>query len=419
MSADMPAAPLQARRLILILTGGIAGYKAAELARLLSEAGASVRTVLTHSAQRFIGAATLEGLTGQPCMEEGSGVTAQGPEPGSGMAHIDWPRWAEGIIIAPASADFLARLAQGRANDFAALICLARARTHCSLFVAPAMNREMLSHPATQRNLAQVLADGALLLPPGEGSLACGETGPGRMMEPEHILESLAAHFAHKCLAGQHWLITAGPTREAIDPVRYLSNHSSGKMGFALARAAVQAGARVTLIAGPVALPTPLNVERVDVTSAQEMFDAVMARVQQCDGFIACAAVADWRAAQIAKQKIKKLGAIGERVPPVMALAENPDILASVAALPQPPFCVGFAAESENLSEYARAKREKKRVPLLVANLGPQTFGQDAARLTLLSAEGECEAGPASKEQLARWLVAEIAVRYRRHSSDE
>jgi len=317
------------------------------------------------------------------------------------------------VLVAPASADMIAKLVQGRADDLLSLLCLARPIERCPLLVAPAMNREMWAHPATQRNLVQLRADGATVLGPASGDQACGEIGDGRMLEPEELLADLIAFFQPKVLQGRSVLVTAGPTFEPIDPVRGLTNRSSGKMGFAIARAAAEAGATVTLVAGPVHLPTPRGVRRIDVGSAREMFDAVMLQAPAQDIFIATAAVADWRPAALAEHKIKK--ARGRAVPS-FELTENPDILAGVAALDgaandRRPFCVGFAAESEDLVRHAREKLERKRVPMIVANLGPATFGKDDNRLTIVDANGEHELARADKLTLARRLVAEIAGR--------
>jgi phosphopantothenoylcysteine decarboxylase/phosphopantothenate--cysteine ligase len=331
-----------------------------------------------------------------------------------GMAHINLTREADAVLVAPASADFIAQLAQGRTGELLALLCLARPLERVPLMLAPAMNREMWAHPATQRNVAQVRADGALVWGPGAGEQACGEVGDGRMLEAADLRDALIAHFQPRCLAGQAVLITAGPTFEAIDPVRGITNHSSGKMGFALARAAAEAGARVTLVAGPVHLPTPAGVQRVDVLSAQQMYDAVLPRAAQHAVFIATAAVADWRPVQAGEHKLKK---DGSGATPPLALTENPDILAAVAALPvgQRPFCVGFAAESQDLVRHARAKLLKKQLPLVVGNLGPATFGRDDNALVLVDAQGETElpagGGRADKLVLARALVADIARR--------
>jgi phosphopantothenoylcysteine decarboxylase/phosphopantothenate--cysteine ligase len=380
---------LTGRHIVLGLSGGIACYKAAELLRLLVKAGATVQVVMTAAAEQFITPVTLQALSNR------SVVTSQwdAREPNN-MAHINLTREADAVLVAPASADLIAQLAHGAASELLPLLCLARPIERCPLLVAPAMNREMWAHPATQRNLRQIAADGATVLGVGSGEQACGEVGDGRMLEPDELLEELVAFF------------------EPIDPVRGLTNLSSGKMGFAVARAAREAGAEVSLVAGPVHLPTPRGVRRIDVTTAQQMHDAVLARAAQADVFVATAAVADWRPARLAEQKIKKGGG---KVAPSFELAENPDILAAVARLPAPPFCVGFAAESENLLEHARAKREKKGIPLVVGNLGPATFGRDDNALLLVDAHGHRalpeHGGSADKLSLARALVAEIAAR--------
>jgi phosphopantothenoylcysteine decarboxylase/phosphopantothenate--cysteine ligase len=396
---------LQGRHLVLGLSGGIACYKSAELARELVKAGATVQVVMTEAACRFITPVTMQALTGRPVVTDQWDSRAP-----ANMAHIDLSREADALIVAPASADFIAQLAQGRASELLALLCLARPRERCALLVAPAMNREMWSHPATQRNVAQVVADGALLLGPGHGAQACGETGDGRMLEPEELRDAVIAFFQPKVLQGRHLLVTAGPTFEALDPVRGITNLSSGKMGFAIARAAAEAGADVTLVAGPVHLPTPAGVTRIDVQSAVQMHAAVMDRAPAHDLFIATAAVADWRPVSAAQQKIKKDGS--GRVP-AFEMTENPDILASVARLPagQRPYCVGFAAESHDVVRHAREKRLRKGVPLIVANHGPATFGQDDNALVLVDDTGETEMPRADKLTLARSLVQDIARR--------
>jgi phosphopantothenoylcysteine decarboxylase / phosphopantothenate---cysteine ligase len=403
----LPGLPLQGRHIVLGLTGGVACYKAAELARELQRVGASVQAVMTEAAQQFITPVTLQALTGRPVF-----TSQWDPREPNAMAHINLGREADAIVVAPASADFIAQLAQGRAGELLPLLCLARPRERCGLLLAPAMNREMWAHPATQRNVAQVQADGALLLGPAAGDQACGEVGDGRMLEALALCDAVVAHFQPRLLAGRRVLITAGPTFEAIDPVRGITNLSSGKMGFAIARAAAEAGASVTLVAGPVHLPTPAGVRRIDVTSAQQMFDAVLPAAPQHDVFVATAAVADWRPAQLSERKIKK---DGSKVAPLFELVENPDILAAVAALPpgQRPYCVGFAAESHDLLRHARAKRENKGVPLIVGNLGPATFGRDDNALLLVGESGELElpggGARADKLSLARALVAHIA----------
>ncbi len=395
--------PLQGKHIVLGLSGGVACYKAAELARELVKAGATVQVVMSDAAQQFITPVTMQALTNRPV------ATSQWDErEPNNMAHINLTRGADAIVVAPASADFIAQLVQGRAGELLPLLCLARPRERCALLLAPAMNREMWSHPATQRNVAQVRADGAVVLGPGSGDQACGEVGDGRMLEAEELRDELIAFFQPKRLAGRSLLITAGPTFEAIDPVRGITNHSSGKMGFAIARAAAETGARVTLVAGPVHLPTPRGVRRIDVTSARQMFDAVLPLAPQHEVFIATAAVADWRPVTNAEQKIKKDGS-GRA--PTLALEENPDILATVARLPasQRPWCVGFAAESHDLARHAREKRERKGIPLIVGNLGPATFGRDDNTLLLVDAGGETELPRGDKLSLARQLVAHIA----------
>ena len=398
---------LQGKHVVLGLTGGIACYKSAEFVRLLTKAGATVQVVMTEAAASFITPVTMQALSGRPV------VTSQwdAREPNN-MAHINLGREADAIVLAPASADFIARLVQGRADELLSLTCLARPRERCPLLVAPAMNREMWSHPATQRNVAQLVADGALILGPGSGDQACGEVGDGRMLEPAELLEDLIAFFQPKVLAGKRLLITAGPTFEPIDPVRGITNHSSGKMGFAIARAAREAGAEVTLVAGPVHLPTPRGVRRHNVMTAQQMFDAVVPQATQHDVFIATAAVADWRPVNSAEHKIKKEGA---KAVPSFDLTENPDILAAVASLSAAPYCVGFAAESERLLEHARAKMLRKGIPLIVGNLGPATFGRDDNALVLIDAQADRALPPdgsrADKLTLARALMQDIAQR--------
>ena len=398
-----PTLPLGGRHIVLGLSGGIACFKSAELVRALTAAGASVQVVMTEAACQFITPVTMQALSGQPVVL--SQWDAREP---NNMAHINLSREADAILVAPASADFIAQLAQGRANDLLALLCLARPIAACPLLLAPAMNREMWDHPATRRNCAQVVADGATLLGPGSGSQACGETGDGRMLEAAELCDDLIAFFQPKLLAGRRVLITAGPTFEAIDPVRGITNLSSGKMGFAIARAAHEAGADVTLVAGPVHLPTPRGVRRIDVQSALQMHDAVLPLAAQHGVFIATAAVADWRPAAAAGEKIKKDGS-GQV--PAIGFTENPDILAAVARLPGGPYCVGFAAESHDLARHAREKRLRKGVPLIVGNLGPATFGRDDNTLLLVDADGERALPTADKLTLARALVAEIASR--------
>jgi len=400
-----PPTPLQGKHIVLGLTGGVACYKSAELARELIRCGASVQVVMTEAATQFITAVTMQALSGRPVFS--SQWDARQP---NNMAHIDLTRDADAVLVAPASADFLARLAQGRADELLSLLCLARPQPACPLLVAPAMNREMWAHPATRRNVAQIVADGTTVLGPAAGDQACGEVGDGRMLEATELCDALVARFQPKVLAGRSVLITAGPTFEAIDPVRGITNHSSGKMGFAVARAAAEAGARVTLVAGPVHLPTPRGVRRVDVGSAVQMLDAVLPEAPRHEIFVATAAVADWRPAACAGHKIKKDGS-GQA--PTLSFVENPDILATVARLPAAdrPWCVGFAAESHDLARHAREKLVRKGVPLIAANLGPATFGRDDNTLVLVDADGERELARADKLTLARQLVQEIAAR--------
>ncbi len=398
---------LAGKHIVLGLSGGIAAYKSAELCRALVKAGCTVQVVMTEAAEQFMTAVTLQALSGRPV------YTSQwDPREANNMAHINLSREADAIVVAPASADFMSKLLHGGADELLSLMCLARPIEQVPLIVAPAMNREMWSNPATQRNVAQLKVDGIHVLDVGQGDQACGETGDGRMLEAEDILEDLEGFFTSKVLAGKQVLVTAGPTYEAIDPVRGITNLSSGKMGFAIARAARMAGADVTLIAGPVSLATPRGVKRVNVRSARDMLQAVLDHVPERGVFIATAAVADWRAANSAEQKIKKDGS-GQT--PVLSFVENPDILAtlaqSVAAQKGALFCVGFAAESHDLLAHATAKRARKQVPLLVGNIGPATFGQDDNALLLVDAQGARELPHASKQVLAVQLIEDIARR--------
>ena len=394
---------LQGKRIVLGLSGGIACYKSAELTRALVKAGASVQVVMTEAALQFITPVTMQALSNRPVF-----TSQWDAREGNNMAHINLTREADAVLVAPASADFIARLVQGRADDLLSLLCLARPIGRCPLLVAPAMNREMWAHPATQRNIARLRADGGAVLGPANGDQACGEIGDGRMLEAQELLEEVVAFFAPKQLAGQRVLVTAGPTFEPIDPVRGITNLSSGKMGFAIARAAREAGAEVTLVAGPVHLPTPRGVRRIDVQTAQQMHDTVLPLAPRHSVFVATAAVADWRPATLSEQKIKKNGS---KVAPSFELTENADILAAVARLPDRPFCVGFAAESHDLAKHAREKLERKNVPLIVGNLGPATFGRDDNALLLVDAQGERPLPHADKLTLARALVQDIAGR--------
>lgn len=400
---------LAGKHIVLGLSGGIACYKAAELCRALIKEGATVQVVMTEAAEQFITTVTMQALSNRPVY--GSQWDSREP---NNMPHINLSREADAILIAPCSADFMAKLLHGRADELLSLMCLARPIDKVPLLLAPAMNREMWAHPATQRNMAQLTADGATILGVGSGFQACGETGDGRMLEPPELLEDLIAFFQSKPLAGKRVLVTAGPTFEAIDPVRGITNLSSGKMGFAIARAAREAGAQVTLVAGPVSLPTPRGVNRINVTSARDMLAATEPQAGGADIFIATAAVADWRTANASDEKIKK---DGSGRPPELAFTENPDILATLArserARSGALFCVGFAAESHDLAAHAQAKRARKGVPLLVGNIGPATFGADDNALLLVDAQGTQDVPRASKRELARILINEIARRIR------
>jgi phosphopantothenoylcysteine decarboxylase/phosphopantothenate--cysteine ligase len=401
---------LSGKKIVLGLSGGVACYKAAELCRALTREGATVQVVMTEAATHFIGAVTMQALSGQAVYTD-----QWDPRVANNMAHIDLTRGADAVLVAPSSADFLRKLAHGACDDLLSTLCLARP-AQVPLLVAPAMNVEMWQNPATQRNVAQLRADGLCILGPAAGEQACGETGLGRMLEPEDLLEELVASFQPKVLAGKRVLITAGPTFEPIDPVRGITNLSSGKMGYAVARAAREAGAEVTLVSGPTALGTPHGVRRIDVLSARQMHDAVMAAVPGQHLFVGVAAVADWRVANASDQKMKKQegGAA-----PALQFEQNPDILASVAStvsISGWPYCVGFAAESENLVEYGAAKREKKGVPLLVGNIGHHTFGQDENSIILFDEDGHTVLPKADKLPLARQLVSEIAKRLEQRS---
>ena len=387
----------QGKRIVLGVTGGVAAYKAAELVRLLVRAGAEVDVVLTAAGAQFVGTATFQALTGRRVWQ-----ALWDERMDNGMAHIDLTRVAAALLVAPATADFLAKLAHGFADDLLSTLCLAR---DCPLLVAPAMNRQMWENPATQRNVAQLIADGVSLLGPAHGEQACGEVGDGRMLEASELFADLYASLQVKILVGKRVLLTAGPTFEALDPVRGLTNSSSGKMGFALARACVETGAEVTLIAGPVALATPRGVRRVDVQSALQMRDAVMQELPGQDVFIGVAAVADYRPRQTALQKIKKSASSL-----TVELDVNPDILAEVAARPDAPFCVGFAAESRNLAKYAEGKRVAKKLALVVGNLVQDGLGGDSNAVTLFDAAGAHALPPADKSEVARGIVAHVAM---------
>jgi phosphopantothenoylcysteine decarboxylase/phosphopantothenate--cysteine ligase len=387
----------QGRRVVLGVTGGVAAYKAAELVRLLVKAGAQVDVALTAAGAQFVGPATFQALTGRRVWQ-----ALWDERMDNGMAHIDLTRGADALLVAPATADFIAKLAHGFADDLLSTLCLAR---DCPLLVAPAMNRQMWENPATQRNVNQLRLDGVGILGPAHGEQACGEIGEGRMLEAGELYAELYASMQPKLLAGKHVLLTAGPTFEALDPVRGITNLSSGKMGFALARACAAAGAEVTLVAGPVSIATPRGVRRLDVSSAIQMREAVTASLHGQDVFIAVAAVADYRPRQAAEHKIKKgTGSI------TIELEANPDILAEVAARPDAPFCVGFAAESRDLAKYAEGKRTAKKLGLVVGNLVQDGLGGDSNAVTLFDAQGAHRLPLASKSEVACGIVAHIAT---------
>ncbi|WP_208023367.1 bifunctional phosphopantothenoylcysteine decarboxylase/phosphopantothenate--cysteine ligase CoaBC [Duganella alba] len=401
---------LTGKKIVLGLSGGVACYKAAELCRAFTKAGATVQVVMTEAATHFITAVTMQALSGRPVYTDQWDARVN-----NNMAHIDVTRDADAIIIAPCSTDFIRKLAHGACDDLLSTMCVARPR-HVPLLIAPAMNVEMWQNPATQRNVQTLRDDGIAIFGPAAGDQACGEVGFGRMLEPEQLLEEVIAAFQPKVLAGKRILITAGPTFEPIDPVRGITNLSSGKMGYAVARAAREAGAEVVLVSGPVALATPFGVQRINVQSAQQMYDAVMANVDHQNIFIAVAAVADWRIANASEQKLKKNP---DGAAPDLKFEQNPDILASVAALTNlagHPYCVGFAAESENLVQFGADKREKKGIPLLVGNIGHHTFGQDDNTIILFDENGHTILPRADKLTLARQLISEISKRISQHS---
>jgi phosphopantothenoylcysteine decarboxylase/phosphopantothenate--cysteine ligase len=385
-------------RIVLGVTGGIAAYKSAELVRLLVKDGVTVDVVLTDAGARFVTATTFQALSGRPVLSD---LWQSGAD--NAMGHIAISRGADAIVVAPATADFIRKLAHGTADDLLSTLCLAR---ECPLLVAPAMNRQMWWNAATQRNVSQLAEDGITILGPDTGELACNENGEGRMLEAEQIYAALIASRQPKVLAGKRVLLTAGPTVEPIDPVRSITNASSGKMGFAIAQAAAEAGAEVTMVAGPTSLPTPADVTRIDVTTTAQMADAVFARVSECDIFIGVAAAADYTPVQVHAQKIKKSG---ETL--TVALKPTTDILATVASRPNSPFCVGFAAESQDVVRLAEEKRRRKRLPLIVANRAQDALGSDANEITLVDDTGAHPLPKLDKLSLARRLVAEIALR--------
>ena len=391
---------LKGKRILVGMTGGIAAYKTCELVRRMKDEGADVQVVMSQGARQFVTPTTMQALSGKPVFDD----QWDGRMPNA-MPHIDLTRGIDALLVAPASAHFLAKLAHGLCDDLLSTVTVARA---CPLLVAPAMNVEMWNNLATQRNVQTLRADKVEILGPAAGDQACGEIGFGRMLEPHELLQAVIAFFQPKLLAGKQVLMTAGPTFEPIDPVRGITNLSSGKMGFALARAVAESGASVTLVAGPTSLETPRDVRRVDVRTAQEMHDAVLAYVEWAQVFIAVAAVADWRIANPSATKLKK-GL--EAVPPTLSFVANPDILATVAARPRAPYCVGFAAESDNVVEHAKVKRRAKNVPLIVANRAQDVFGRDESELVLVDEQGTTTLSRDSKLAQARRLVAEIARR--------
>lgn len=392
---------LHTKRLLLGLTGGVAAYKAAEIARLLIQENVYVQPVMTESACRFVGPATLQALTGNKVFTD-----LWDNRIDNNMAHINISREVDAILIAPASADFIAKLANGFANDLLSTLCLAR---NCPLFIAPAMNLQMWGNPATQRNLALLQRDDITILGPIKGSQACGETGMGRMLEAQELVEAMQIFFQPKLLQNNRVLITAGPTYEAIDAVRGITNLSSGKMGYTLARAALEAGAKVTLISGAVCLEAPLGVTRINIISAKDMLVAVRKEISNTDIFISAAAVADFLPTKINKQKIKKVGGSMS-----LKLTPNPDILEYVAGLPKSPFCVGFAAETENLEKNSEDKRRKKKIPLIAANLAQDTIGSDESALILFDDKGKHPLPKAPKIVQARRLIKHISLLYKK-----
>ncbi|MET3105518.1 phosphopantothenoylcysteine decarboxylase/phosphopantothenate--cysteine ligase [Oxalobacteraceae bacterium GrIS 1.18] len=400
--SNLASNPLKGKHILLGLTGGIACYKSAELCRSLIKQEATVQVVMTDSACQFMTPVTMQALSGNTVYASQWDARIH-----NNMAHIELSRVADAILIAPCSTDFMAKLAHGHCDDLLSTLCTARP-DHVPLFIAPAMNVEMWQKPATQRNIKQLHDDGTHILGPASGDQACGETGMGRMLEPDQIIAELLAAFTTKSLAGKRVLITAGPTFEPIDPVRGLTNLSSGKMGYAIAQAAFEAGAIVQLISGPTALSNPYGCVRHQVQTAQEMHDAVFAQIEDQDIFISVAAVADWRISNVSKQKLKKIG--GDDFPKLQ-FVQNPDILAEVASLAHPPYCVGFAAESENLIKYSTIKRLKKNVPLLVGNIAQKTFGLNQNEIILFDDKGHHSLPLADKTNLARQLVIEIAHR--------
>ena len=391
------------KRILLGVTGSIAAYKSADLVRRLREVGATVRVAMTENAKRFITPLTMQAVSGYPVHEELFDVHAE-----AAMGHIELARWADAVLVAPATADFMARLANGNADDLLTTLCLA---TPAPIALAPAMNQGMWKHTLTQDNLQALKQKGTRILGPTEGSQACGDVGPGRMIEPAEIVEKVSTLFSTGTLSGLRVLVTAGPTHEAIDPVRFMTNGSSGKMGYALAEAAREAGANVTLISGPVSIAKPLHIECVPVVTAQDMYDTVMRKVAEYDIFLAVAAVSDYRSQAIAEQKIHK-----NEYATQLTLERNPDIVSSVGQLPDKPFIVGFAAETENVVAQAQAKRKRKQMDMIIANrVGKgRGMGSDDNAVTLLTADSEVTLPLTSKRKLARQLIAMIANEFKK-----
>ena len=396
---------LRDMRIVLGVSGGIACYKSAELVRRLIDRGATVDVVMTDGAREFVTPVTFQALSGRPVYTDQWDSRAP-----NNMVHINLTRQADLVLIAPATANLMAKLANGIADDLLTTLCLA---SSLPLMVAPAMNREMWQAPVTQRNMAQLKADGAQILGPGSGEQACGEIGDGRMLEPHELVAAVCAHFQPKILKGVKVLLTAGPTCEPIDPVRMITNRSSGKTGYALARAAQEAGAEVTLVSGPTNLPCPHGVSRVSVQTAQQMHDAVMQHAKASDIFVAVAAVADWRVANASAEKLKKT----HNQPPTLEFALNPDILKDVASMSNGPWCVGFAAETALDEQQAQAKRQRKGVPLLIANLAQHVMDAEHTTIHLLDDNGMSSLGTGHKLDIARTLIREIARRYAQHQA--
>jgi phosphopantothenoylcysteine decarboxylase/phosphopantothenate--cysteine ligase len=396
---------LRDMRIVLGVSGGIACYKSAELVRRLIDQGATVDVVMTDGAREFVTPVTFQALSGRPVYTD-----QWDSRPPNNMVHINLTRQADLVLIAPATANLMAKLANGIADDLLTTLCLA---STLPLMVAPAMNREMWQAPATQRNMAQLKADGVQILGPGSGEQACGEIGDGRMLEPHELVAAVCAHFQPKILKGVKVLLTAGPTCEPIDPVRMITNRSSGKTGYALARAAQEAGAEVTLVSGPTNLPCPHGVSRVSVQTAQQMHDAVMQHAKASDIFVAVAAVADWRVANASAEKLKKT----DDKPPVLEFAINPDILKDVAGMTNGPWCVGFAAETTLDEQQAQAKRQRKGVPLLIANLAQHVMDAEHTTIHLVDENGMSSLGTGHKLDIARTLIREIARRYAQHQA--